>query len=70
MDPNRNDDVKPMQQEFGQMPGVNNNLVGPSFREMTPADTTKRGMLWSSIGVGALLMVTGIYFLGSWLRWF
>lgn len=62
--------MEPDRQDLGQMPGINNNLVGPSFRVVSEADTTKHAMMWSSIGVGALVLAVGIYFLGDWLSWF
>lgn len=70
MEPNHEIDVEPHRQEFGQMPGMNDNPLAPSFRELSAADTSRRGMMWSSIGVGALVIATGIYFLGDWLHWF
>jgi|GEM_PF-2877661 len=64
------DEFEPYRQDFAQMPGINGNELAPSFRELSPSDTTKRGMLWSSIGVGTLLVAVGIFFLGDWLHWF
>lgn len=52
------------------MPGVSGNPIGPSFRELSEGDTTRRGWLWSSIGVGALVVGVGVYFVGDWLNWF
>lgn len=70
MEPTNEKDPEPLRQEISQMPGINNNPMGPSFRELSAADTTNRGMMWSSIGVGALVLGTVIYFLGDWLHWF
>lgn len=70
MEPDRDENMEPYRQDFATMPGVNGNLVGPSFRDLSAQDTTKRGMMWSSIGVGVLVIGTGIYFLGDWLNWF
>lgn len=66
----RGREVKSHRSDFGQMPGVNDSQVGPSFRELSEKDSTRQGMIWSSIGVGTLVLVTGIYFLGDWLNWF
>ena len=62
--------MEPHRQEPGQMPGVSGNPIGPSFRELSEGDTTRRGWLWSSIGVGALVVGAGVYFVGDWLNWF
>lgn len=62
--------MEPNRQEFGQMPGINENPVGASFRELSEEDARPRAMLWSSIGVGALVLAVGGYFLGSSLGWF
>ncbi len=62
--------MEPDRQNLGQMPGINDNLVGASFRDLSEQDTTRRGLLWSSIGVGLLVVGVGIYFLGDWLNWF
>lgn len=70
MEPNREINVEPHRQATGQMPGINGNHLAPSFRELSPADTTNRAMKWSSIGVGALVVGVGIFFLGDWLHWF
>lgn len=70
MERDKPDRVEPYRQDFAQMPGVNGNEMAPSFRELSPADTTKRGMMWSSISVGLLVAAVGIYFLGDWLHWF
>ena len=70
MERNDPDEFEPYRQDFAQMPGSNGNELAPSFRELSHADTTKRGMIWSSVGVGALVVAVGISFLGDWLRWF
>ncbi|CAH0172991.1 hypothetical protein SRABI76_01330 [Microbacterium oxydans] len=70
MDRDESDAFEPYRQDFAQMPGINGNEMTPSFRELSPSDTTKRGMLWSSIGVGALVVAVGVFFLGDWLHWF
>ena len=70
MEPDQEESSEPYRQDFAQMPGINGNPVGASFRELSPEDTTRTGMMWSSIGVGALVVGTGIYFLGKWLHWF
>lgn len=62
--------MEPHRPEFGQMPGVNDNHLGPSFRELSESDSTPRGLLWSSIGVGVLVLAVGGYFLVDWLGWF
>ena len=62
--------MEPDRPEFGQMPGVNENPLGPSFRELSEHDTTRSAWIWSSIGVAVLVVGTGIYFLGDWLNWF
>lgn len=70
MNPDELPKFEPHRQEFGQMPGINGNEISPSFREFSHADTTKRGLIWSSISVGLLVVGVGIFFLGDWLHWF
>lgn len=70
MDRDDPDEFEPYRHGLAQMPGVNGNEMAPSFRELSHADSTKRGMIWSSIGVGALGVAVGVYFLGDWLHWF
>ena len=62
--------MEPHQQEFSQMPGITDNPLGASFRQLSEEDTKPRAMLWSSISVGLLVVAVGVYFLGDWLGWF
>lgn len=70
MEPEESDRSERYRQDFAHMPGVNSNDVSPAFRELSPADTTRRGMVWSSIGVGLLVVAVGVYFISDWLHWF
>lgn len=70
MSSNERPEFEPHRQEFGQMPGINGNEVSPSFHELSHSDTTRRGLMWSSISVGILVTSVGLFALGDWLHWF
>lgn len=62
--------MEPDRAQFGQMPGINDNALAPSFRDLSIEDASPRAWVWSSVGVGVLVLGAAVYFLGDWLDWF